>query len=282
MMLIILLSLMFVINDLLCVFIEEETIFDERLFYLFFIPLFSKIILKENIYKHQYFSLLVSLIGGIFLIIPICFLLTKKDIIPNILNFIKGINYPLFIVIIKYVVEKSYLPTLKICLIIGIISIIINIIGYCIYCSIIHDFSLFTNCLDFSEVNKFIISVYSILYFLFTTASRLTLYLSIFYFSPTLIMVTAIISPLFLWIAKAIILQYASTMEIIFNPIGYLIALFSTFIYNELIIFNCCGLNKNTKKFVNKRILAELKEIHKIEMNPISETDNDSLMTDKN
>ena len=95
-------------------------------------------------------------------------------------------------------------------------------------------------------------------------------------------MVTAIISPLFLWIAKAIILQYASTMEIIFNPIGYLIALFSTFIYNELIIFNCCGLNKNTKKFVNKRILAELKEIHKIEMNPISETDNDSLMTDKN
>ena len=100
-MLIILLSLMSVINDFLCVLIKGETIFEERLFYLFFIPLFSKIILKENIYKHQYFSLLISLIGSIFLIIPICFDLKNNSIIPNIPNVIKGINYPLFLVLIN-------------------------------------------------------------------------------------------------------------------------------------------------------------------------------------
>ena len=42
-------------------------------------------------------------------------------------------------------------------------------------------------------------------------------------------------------------------VEIILNPIGYLIVLFSSLIYNELIIFNFCGLSKNTKKFVENR-----------------------------
>ena len=47
----------------------------------------------------------------------------------------------------------------------------------------------------------------------------------------------------------------------ILYPIGFIIVLFSAIIYNELIIFNCCDLNKDTKKFVNKRIYKELEEI---------------------
>ena len=62
------------------------------------------------------------------------------------------------------------------------------------------------------------------------------------------------------------------------NTIGYFIALFSTLIYNELIILNCCGLNKNTKKFVNKRIYKELEEIKNSEDNLLSKTDDDSLI----
>ena len=86
---------------------------------------------------------------------------------PNILNLIKGINYPLLLVLIKYLVEKFYYPPLKICLIIGIISIIINLIEYTIYSLIIHDFSLFTDCLDLTKINKLKMIILSILYFLF-------------------------------------------------------------------------------------------------------------------
>ena len=97
-MIILLLGVMNSIDDLLWVliYLKDSNVFQERLFYLFFIPLFSKIILKENIYKHHYFSLLISIIGAIFLIIPICFNLSKDNIIPNILNFIKGINFYYF------------------------------------------------------------------------------------------------------------------------------------------------------------------------------------------
>ena len=157
--------------------------FDERLFYLFFIPLFSKIILKQDIYKHQYFSLLISLIGVIFLIIPLCLNFCTEYIVPNILNIIKGINFSLFIVIIKHMVEKYYISPLKICLIIGILSIIINIIGYTIYSLIINDFSLFTDYFDFSKVeNKLKISILFISYFLISIASQLTFFYLYFIF----------------------------------------------------------------------------------------------------
>ena len=116
-MLILLLCLMSALDDLLWVLIKYiDIVFEERLFYLFLIPLFSKIILNQNIYKHQYFSLLLSLIGVIFLIIPLCLNFEKEFIVPNIFNFIKGINYSLYMVIIKHMIEKYYLSPLKISL----------------------------------------------------------------------------------------------------------------------------------------------------------------------
>ena len=87
-------------------------------------------------------------------------------------------------------------------------------------------------------------------------------------------MVTNIISPLLLWIFKTII-EGASTIENILYPIGYIITLFSTVIYNELIIFNCYNLNKDAKKYVNKRINKELEEIQKSEEILVSGTDDD-------
>ena len=281
-MIILLLGLMKAIEDLLWNLIGSiRIVFEERLFYLFFIPLFSKILLKQDIYKHQYFSLLISIISIIFLIIPLCSHFEKEFIVPNILNFIKGIIYSLFLVITKFLVEKYYISPLKICLIIGIISIIVNLIGYTIYCLIINDFGLFTDWLDFSEYNIMSISIHYILLILFFTISELTLFLSLFYFYPTLIMITNIISPLLVWIFVIIFLG-APTIEIILCPIGYLIAIFSTFIYNELIILNCYGLNKNTKKFVNKRINKELEELKTTEEIFIPEGDDDSLINSNN
>lgn len=38
----------------------EKNVFEERLYFLFFISLFSKIILKDNIFKHQILSLFIA------------------------------------------------------------------------------------------------------------------------------------------------------------------------------------------------------------------------------
>ena len=262
--LIILLSLINGIEDILIIFIGDNNFFEERLYYFFFIPLFSKFILKQNIFKHQYFSLLLAIIGNVFLFIPVCLVFKKEDIIPNILNFITGIIYPLFLVIIKFISEKYYISPLKIGLLIGIITIFIHFILYTIYSLIVYkDLTFFKDSFDFNPIeNKFKISVYIILLILFNITLNLLTLLALFYFSPTLIMITDIISPFLLWIAKTI-KDGGKINELILNSIGYVIVIFSAFIYNEIIILNFCGLNKNTKTFVNQRLKKELDEIKK-------------------
>ena len=93
-------------------------------------------------------------------------------------------------------------------------------------------------------------------------------------------MVTSLISPIFSFISE--ITEY-SQVEITLYSIGYLITLFATLIYNEIIIFNCCNLNRDTKIFVNKIIDKELKEMQMLEMICLSDkVDNDCLIDDNN
>ena len=87
----------------------------------------------------------------------------------------------------------------------------------------------------------------------FVTASILQTLsnLVIYYFTPTLLMVADSISPMLFWMIL-VLPDETSKFNIIFNLLGYIITLFSSLIYNEIIIFNFCDLNKNTKKYLEK------------------------------
>ena len=49
------------------------------------------------------------------------------------------------------------------------------------------------------------------------------------------------------------------------KPIGYIIVIFASLIYNEIIIFNFCDLSKDTKKFVVERLTEESNDLRKTE-----------------
>ena len=261
-MLIILLSLIIVAQDFLVIYLIDEMVFDERIYELFLIPLFSKFILNENIYKHHYFALIISIIGVIFLLIPVCLYISMEDIIPNILNLTNGITYSLFLVIIKYIIEKYYIHPLKICLLIGIVSLFFTGIVFIIYSLIkYNDLSYFNDSFDFFQKEiKFTLIIYIILYILFNMIAELLCFLAFTYFSPTLLVITIMITPFIAWIIESIKNGVQIPDDVLY-PIGYIIVIFSAFIYNEIIIFNFCGLNRNTKKFVNQRLDKEIEEI---------------------
>ena len=86
--------------------------------------------------------------------------------------------------------------------------------------------------------------------------------MALFYFSPSLVIITDAINPLLVWI-QTIINSSGEIPDDVLYPIGYVIIIFSALIYNEIIIFNFCGLNKNTKKYVNERINLEMEKIQK-------------------
>ena len=229
------------------------------IFYFLLFPLFSKLILKENIYKHQNLSIIISIFGWVFYIIPECLAFNKDNILPSIYTFIYIVNDSLFLVLIKYLIQKYYISPLKISFFLGITSTIIHCIGFIIYSHIkYHDLSYFNDCFDSSNTDKLEISLYfigaflsAIIYFLLTLSS-------LFYFSPNLIIVTNIIYPFLLFIYGTI--RNGPKMPgAVLSPIGLIICLFSSLIYNEIIILNFCDLSKNTIKFVKQRV--ELEEI---------------------
>ena len=137
-----------------------------------------------------------------------------------------------------------------------------------------HDLNYFKDCFDFAqEENKLKLSIYIILLFIFTLIFQLLTLSALFYFSPSLVIITDIINPILEWIVFTII-NGANIPDVFLNPIGYLIVLFAALIYNEIIIFNFFGLNKETKKFVNQRLSEEFEEIKEIHDAIISESDN--------
>ena len=110
--------------------------------------------------------------------------------------------------------------------------------------------------------NKTLVIFYFVITLIFSIILQATELLIIYYFSPILLMVTDIISPMLLWVAKSI-MKKPKLLEIILNPIGFLIVLFASLIYNEIIIFNFWNLNKDTKKFIEERLDEESKDIRK-------------------
>ena len=228
-------------------------------------------ILKENLYKHQYLSLLISIIGMVIIDIPICLKITKDDLLANFINLIDGAVFPLFIVLIKFIYNKYYVMPLKTSLVLGLISLSATLIGFIIYSLIkYHDLTFF-NAFDFSNIdNKLTISIYLILVFLFSIIFQLLALLILFYFSPILLLISEVISPFLLWIVMTIENNNKTKLELAIYPIGYIIVLFSSLIYNEIVIFNFCGLSQNTKKFVDQRMIKEISEMNKL-------TNNDDL-----
>ena len=264
--LIIFLSLLIVAFELLSSHSRGYKLFQERLYFMFLIPIFSKFILKDDIFKHQYFSLFIAILGSIFLIVPVGLKLAEEDIVPNIQKFFSAVAYSLYLVLIKYVTHTFYISPFKLNFIFGLISLGCIVIGYIIFSLVkFHDFSYFKDCLDFSEVdNKLVLSLYIIFGFIFAAILQFLTLLVIFYFSPILLMVTDIISPMLTWIVSTIEGE-RELPGVVLNPIGYLIVLFSSLIYNEIIIFNFCGLSENTKKFVEIRLNEESKDLRKTE-----------------
>ena len=272
---IILICLLQVIPNLLeILFVNTNNIINTYLSILLFIPLFSKLILKQEMYKHQYLSIIISILGIIISYIPKFLEFEQSDLLPNLLYFIDGVCNSLAFVLIKYAFDTFFISPYKLIILFGIIFIPLDSFEFFIYSLVkYHDFSYFNDFLDFSEVEKKeIIIIYMIIWFLFESAYNIMKLIIVFYFSPILFFVTDIIYYLLYWIINISQKEY-SIPKVILKTIVFFILILSALIYNEIIILNFCGLNKNTKKCLQERQNQDLSLIE-IEDTPIDDEEN--------
>jgi len=284
------LSFLLAIFNVVDVYALGRNTFEERLYFLFFIPLFSKTLLNTRIFKHQILSLFIGSIGLILLFIPVMLIIEKEDTFINICMFASSIGFSNFLVLLKYLMNKYYISPYLCLFFLGIFSIILNTIGFIIFSlSKYHDLSLIIDNFTFENIdNPLKVILYLCATFISASFHQIFSNLVIYYFSPILLMVTDSISPMLFWICLTLPdeAEEEKIINIVFNALGYLISLIASLIYNEIIILNFLGFNKYTKKYILKRQQKETYLLRDTENSMktgnAEEADNDSNLDEEN
>ena len=220
--------------------------------------LFSYLMLKTKLYRHQYISMIIIIILGFGLNITEAY----KDDTENTSSafeitmiFISEMCYSLSIVIIKYNMEKNYCGPYEVCIWEGAIGFIINLI-----CLIAFNLSTLTidgikypdNIIEYVEnfnYNDFIVCfTITIAHFFVNTSLLLTCH----YFTPT--------HTLIIFIIKDCHLYLRSSENVFLNISGFLILILialSFLIFIEIIEINICNISYNTKKNIEIRSRKE-------------------------
>ena len=220
--------------------------------------LFSYLMLKTKLYRHQYISMIIIIILGFGLNITEAY----KDDTENtsgafeiIMIFISEICFSFGIVIIKYNMEKNYCGPYEVCIWEGAIGFIINLI-----CLIAFNLSALTidgikypdNIIEYVEnfnYNDFIVCfTITIAHFFVNTSLLLTCH----YFTPT--------HTLIIFIIKDCHLYLRSSENVFLNISGFLILILialSFLIFIEIIEINICNISYNTKKNIEIRSRKE-------------------------
>ena len=220
---------------------------------------FSLIFLNFSIFKHQYVSFLVIIICHIIFFAQSIKYQNNINILDTFHSFLYFFSYTQLFCLAdvlgkKYLnlyMDGIYLFLSKIGLITSILLIIYDIIAYFSgfddkYHGIID--TLFFHLKPF----EFFINL------CFSLLMQIGLWLAIYYFSPFHYIILDIIYNFLGIIVNIIqnrnnISDFYSKEQIITYFILYPIIIFQGFVFNEIIILNFCGLNKNTKLCIMER-----------------------------
>ena len=262
--------------DIIEVYSFDRHIFEARFYLILFIAILSHIILKIKIYNHQILSLSMALLGFILLFLPTILDISTDDISMNILTFISSIFFALFVVLIRYLTHIYFISPYLCLLFVGIVSTLITFIYFFFYSLVTYNnLSFIINSFDFSNLE---IGNWIYLYLLIIIISGSILqtfsFLVIYYFSPTLYMVTDIMTPFLLWVINIVSNDEETVFNKTVNSVGYFIVLIASLIFNEIIICNFCDFNKYTKKYLEKRQNEEIVLLKQTENSQYIENDN--------
>ena len=236
-------------------------------YYIFFYVLFSRIILGIKISNHQLFSIIIIIVC--MPIIFTCYIIYEKEINKEVFTlFLHSLYFILITALFSLynTLEKKYFNQFMdsiyhLMFIVGSICATILIIYELITVSMFGIKKTNYNGIIYQTIDY--IKEYSFLYILYFIIDVITAFiwllgiqLVIYFLSPCHIIISESLSQILTTIFKNSIKDYSLAATILIY-IVYIIIIFSSLIYNEVIIINIDYLSKDTKK---KIILRELSE----------------------
>ena len=238
----ILILILFSLNifDFFCIFLRkkfsaENYKFELELFFFIIFIIFSKLILKIDFYKHQFFAMFLSIFISIIIFIyeyEINFLIYK------IINFT---YLALIMTLIKFVMIRFYFSPYLILFYEGLISFFI--------CFSIEIYNLISN-----KKNNFLIFVEEKKFFFIIFISNFIIsilnIIIIYFFSPIFEILAYVLLSFLLQIKEILKEKNEKNVFLFFLNVVYLIC---CLIITEIIVLNCFGFNKNTVFNIKER-----------------------------
>ena len=235
------------------------------LFNIFFLNLFTSLITKNQIYKHQYFSSGIMIFFGIGLNIVNLYKIKVEDIPLVIISMLIEIIYSLCIVLAKYGMDVLFCSPFEITFYEGIFSLILNIIFLIISTNIQIPFekvSFFSQLFKISEYNmkQYLDNFYTyideldsieVLCFIVTMIGRVAFnlfsHITIKYYTSSHVVLLLIMGEISLdWNDK-------DKIEVILTAIIFAVEFFMLLVFCEIIELNFCGFEINTRKNISER-----------------------------
>ena len=225
---------------------------------IFFLCIFSKILLINKLYIHHIFSFILFFI---FDILNIVFILIDEEIkyksVQIIFIIISSICFSFELVYEKILFETYFVSIYKLCFLIGLSTLFYNLIASIIVTIISFYWDKITkfNCLDyFSQITDVLIIEISLIfsYMILIGLYNIFQFLTIKSLSPNYPLITQILLSFYISIMYALTKKMETITKIItivINSICILILL----VFLEIIEIKCFGLDQETKHNISNR-----------------------------
>ena len=225
--------------------------FTKESFVVVFIAIVAYFLLKYKYYIHNIISLIAFIIMGIF--IDIILEKFQEEFSGRSSTIIAIYFFELIVEVLNFCYQKYMIDILfhyfyNVVFALGLDLFICNTIGILFYFS---SEELKANLLDSFDdwgllIPRFIINmIFQFSYFLLRI-------LTLVYFTPTHLLICLSLSKFI-----AVLINHDDSIKYL-SIIPFLFQFFSLMIYLEIIELNFCGLNKNTKRNIQKRVQEEM------------------------
>ena len=254
-------------------FFSFKCIYNFWTFNILLMSLFSRLILKIQLYKHQYISIIIMIVFGLIMNILEYYkkvdVEDKLDILGISMTFLSEICLCLSMVIIKYNMEKNFCSPYEICIWEGTLSLIFNtiilIVANCLKLNFMgfkhpdNFYDLFGNY----DIYDFLVCLVEVI---LNAIYNIILFTTCYFFDPCYILITLIIIQLYhsLETFNNAVLNILSFICLIIVSLVFLV-------YSEIIEVNIFNISYNKKKNIITRSLTESFIENDESINPIDD-----------
>ena len=178
-----------------------------------------------------------------FIVFFTCLKLKTSDLLPNLFSIIGTIVYSLQYSLMKYLQVNYDWPIYFSHIIVGTFSVLFSMIGYFASKKTGENMPIYFSTIK--KDNKLFARLF--VYVVCGIVAKVLVAYTIYHYTLMHFVFSSLISGIVLFIYNNII-QRSKVYVIVLSCIAYIIELFALLVFNENVVLNICGLNKNVGK----------------------------------